>query len=430
MKKLTEINYDGLVGPTHNYAGLAYGDVASMEHAHQESNPKAAALQGLQKMRACLDLGLAQGIFLPHYRPAWFLLQALGFNGDEQKGLEKLATEDEHLFSAVFSASSMWAANAATVTPSTDTIDQRCHLTAANLSRNLHRAIEADFTYQQLQRMFDDTFVTAHPPIPFGTHFSDEGAANHTRLTSKAGERAFHVFVFGKAGEHYPARQSVAASQAIVREHGIDAEVIYLQQHPDAIDAGVFHNDVIAVGNESVYLYHEQAYVDDGVLQDLQEELQLIKISNGQLGLEDAVATYFFNSQLVTLHDQNMALLLPRECEQHARAKALVDELIVADNPITQAIYVDCRQSMHNGGGPACLRLRVQLDEQELATANPAFLVDSKKITELEKWVEKYYRDRLTTDDFLDKQFRETCMNALDELTQLLEISSIYPFQR
>ena len=68
-----EINFDGIVGPSHNYAGLSFGNVASMSHAGQISQPRAAALQGLEKMRANLALGLAQGIFLPHPRPnrAW-----------------------------------------------------------------------------------------------------------------------------------------------------------------------------------------------------------------------------------------------------------------------------------------------------------------------------------------------------------------------
>ncbi len=430
MTKLKEVNFDGLVGPTHHYAGLAYGNIASSENAHAESNPKAAALQGLQKMRLCLEMGLEQGLFLPHYRPAWFLLKALGFNGDEQKALEKLAQENENLFAAAFSASSMWAANSATTTPSLDTDDQRCHFTAANLSSNLHRAIEADFTYQQLQKAFDNDFMTVHPPLPFGMQFSDEGAANHTRLSNRGEENGFHVFVFGKSGKVYPARQSVDASQAIAREHGINTDAIYLQQNPDAVDAGVFHNDVIAVGNEHVYLYHEDAYVDDQALQDLHEHIQLIKISAQQISVTDAVATYLFNSQLVTLPDQSMALILPIESEQNPQAKAVVDALIAEDNPIQHAHYVDCRQSMRNGGGPACLRLRVQLTEQELENTNQSFLLNKKKITELEKWVEKNYRDRLVISDFLDKKYREASMSALDELTQLLEVGSIYPFQR
>ncbi len=437
MKKLIEINFDGLVGPTHHYAGLAYGNVASQENAMKESNPKQAALQGLKKMRLCLKLGLKQGLLLPQYRPALAVLKQLGFHGDEQKILEKLFKEDATLFTAIFSASSMWVANAGTVTPSSDTQDERFHITPANLSGYLHRAIEAEFTHQQFQHVFPNYFFSVHPPLPFGTQFSDEGAANHSRISRQGDENGIHIFVFGKTalGEQkynpkiYAARQSIEASQAIARDHGIKTDVVFLQQHPDAIDAGVFHNDVIAVGNEQVYLYHEKAYVSDQPLLKYQDNVQFIKITEKQISLKDVVTTYLFNSQLVTLPNQTMALILPTECEENPHAKAIVNELIANDNPIQQAHYVHCPQSMHNGGGPACLRLRVPLTEQELESVNPAFLLDEKKITELEKWVEKYYRDRLTHKDFLDKHYRDTCMSALDELTQVLKLGSIYPFQ-
>ncbi|MDX2347040.1 MAG: N-succinylarginine dihydrolase, partial [Legionella sp.] len=34
MTAVYELNLDGLVGPTHHYAGLAYGNTASLAHAN------------------------------------------------------------------------------------------------------------------------------------------------------------------------------------------------------------------------------------------------------------------------------------------------------------------------------------------------------------------------------------------------------------
>jgi succinylarginine dihydrolase len=105
--RLVEINFDGIVGPTHNYAGLSLGNLASKKNAGQTSHPRAAALQGLAKMRANLRLGLTQGILLPHRRP-------------DGEWLATLATDAANagpLWAAATSASAMWAANAATVSP-------------------------------------------------------------------------------------------------------------------------------------------------------------------------------------------------------------------------------------------------------------------------------------------------------------------------
>ena len=43
--------FDGLAGTTHSYAGLSAGNLAAMPHAGQLGNPRAAALEGLAKMR-------------------------------------------------------------------------------------------------------------------------------------------------------------------------------------------------------------------------------------------------------------------------------------------------------------------------------------------------------------------------------------------
>ena len=98
---LQEINFDGIVGPSHNYAGLSFGNLASTKNAGQVSQPRAAALQGIGKMRSNLALGLAQGIFLPHPRPNRAWLADLGTSAE---GAGRL------LAANAMSASAMWAA--------------------------------------------------------------------------------------------------------------------------------------------------------------------------------------------------------------------------------------------------------------------------------------------------------------------------------
>ncbi|EGF31557.1 Succinylarginine dihydrolase, partial [Oxalobacteraceae bacterium IMCC9480] len=60
MLPAREFNFDGLVGPSHNYAGLSFGNVASFNNVKSVSSPKQAALQGLAKMRALAARGFAQ----------------------------------------------------------------------------------------------------------------------------------------------------------------------------------------------------------------------------------------------------------------------------------------------------------------------------------------------------------------------------------
>lgn len=426
-----EVNFDGLVGPTHHYAGLSYGNVASSDNAKTVSNPKQAALQGLAKMRLMVAMGLKQGILLPQPRPPMEILHRLGFIGEEQEVLEKIAKSHPEMFFAFFSGSAMWTANAATITPSADSADQKVHITPANLSGNFHRAIEAEFHYQQFQDIFKGDFFKVHPPLRYGVQFSDEGAANHTRLCANHAMPGVHVYAYGRSAfsqlqhlpSHYPARQTLEASETIARTHTLATPGLFLQQSSRAIDAGVFHNDVIAVGNESVFLCHEYAYQHADAIgqikQTLDFDLKLITVSHDELSLQEAVATYLFNSQLVTLPDRTMALMMPSECEESSRARAVVDRILNGDNPIERAEFIDCRQSMRNGGGPACLRLRVVLTERELQAVNPRYLVDEHKIGLLEAWVNKHYRDRLTASDFLDREFREECKVALEELSSL-----------
>ncbi|KPQ24705.1 MAG: succinylarginine dihydrolase [Halomonas sp. HL-48] len=444
ISNVQEVNFDGLVGPTHNYSGLAVGNVASMSHGGLVSNPKEGALQGLLKMKSLMDAGYAQGVLPPQQRPDIGALRDLGFSGSNREVLARAAKEAPQLLRAVCSASSMWTANAGMMTPSLDATDGRVHFTPANLQSSFHRYLEPQTTGRVLQAIFrDERHFAHHPVLPATPAFADEGAANHTRLCGEYGEPGVHLFVYGrqafggeKEPKRYPARQTLEASQAVARQHGLtEAQTVFAQQHPEAIDAGVFHNDVIAVGNGPVLLYHEMAFLDEeGTLDELRAKMATplipVRVPVEAVSMEDAVASYLFNSQLLSNPDGTMTLVVPGECqEREAVWRTIQDSLLAGNNPISEVIVKDVKQSMRNGGGPACLRLRVVLSETERAALTGRVLLTDALYDELTAWVERHYRDRLAPDDLADPALAEESLTALDELTQLLKIGSVYPFQ-
>ncbi len=445
-----EVNFDGLVGPTHNYAGLSSGNLASTSHRGRVSNPRAAALQGLAKAKALADLGLAQAILPPHPRPDVEALRRFGFSGSDEAVLRAAARQTPALLAACASASSMWVANAATVTPSSDSGDGRVHFTPANLSAKLHRSLEPAQTARILRALFrDEARFAVHPPVPAAQGLGDEGAANHTRFAPRAGARGLHLFVHGHSvfspqgqlPRRFAPRQAREASEAVVRAHGLRADdVVHARQHPEAIDAGVFHNDVISTGNDAVFLCHERAFADSaGVLARLRArfaalhrggELHVVKVPEKRVSLREAVRTYLFNSQLVTLPAGAMLLVAPEECARSRSVRAFLEELIASGRtPLREVRHFDLRESMHNGGGPACLRLRVTLTDEERAAVPPGVFVDDLSHAILVAWVRKHYRERLAPDDLADPHLLEESRRALDELTGLLGLGSIYPFQ-
>ncbi len=438
-----EANFDGLVGPTHHYAGLSFGNEASLRNQHRVSNPKLAALQGLKKMKALADMGLVQGVIPPHERPHLPMLRRLGFNGSDSQILAAAGRQAPDLLSAVSSASAMWVANAATVCPSADALDGRVHFTVANLNNKFHRAIEPDTTEALLAAIFRQRdYFQIHSALPGVARLGDEGAANHNRLAVNHGDAGLQLFVFGHSEAHpgaspqrYPARQTLAASQAVARLNQVDPlRMLAVQQNPAVIDAGVFHNDVIAVTNRQVLLCHERAFVNpQGLYRLLHERVPgftLLEVPERQVSVQDAVNSYLFNSQLVSLPDDGMALILPGEAEQHPAVRGWLEGMEAQGGPVSQLHYFDLRESMANGGGPACLRLRVVLTEAELAAVNPAVLMNDALFQRLNDWVNRWYRDRLTVADLVDPQLLEESRGALDELTRLLDLGPVYPFQQ
>ncbi len=431
-----EYNFDGLIGPTHNYAGLSFGNIASATNKGAASNPREAALQGLAKMRAAMELGLGQGFLPPQDRPHLKTLRALGFSGADREVIDKAGRTDPQLLANCYAASAMWTANAGTVTPSPDTRDGKVHLTAANLAANFHRSIEADTTSRVLAHIFSNKKCFAHhPPLPGAMHFGDEGAANHGRLAETHGAPGVHLFVYGEDGAKFPARQKKRASQAVARNHQLDpAKTVFIQQSTTALDAGAFHNDVVGVANGTVLFLHEQSFADPkaayAAIREAAPFVEIIEAAADKVSLEDCIKSYLFNSQLLTLPGGEMALLLPTEAEENPRVKAFVDDTLSQNNPINRVIYKNVRESMRNGGGPACLRLRVVMSEEEVTAADQQFILDTAKIAKLEGWVNAHYRDRLTPDDLRDPALMEESFAAMEALTDLLSMGAFYDFQQ
>ena len=418
MSALVEINFDGIIGPSHNYAGLSVGNIASSTHAGETAYPREAALQGIAKMQHNLDLGLAQGFFMPLDRPNEAWLGSLATT---------VADAEPQLRAAAFSASSMWAANAATVSPAPDAIDGKCHLTVANLQTMPHRSHEWPGTLAQLKLAFaNDDHFAVHAPVP--SPFGDEGAANHMRLCRGHDAPGIEIFVYGKSGGPFPARQHIEASKAVARKHGLGPDrAIFAQQAEVAIAAGAFHNDVVAVANERVLFTHEQAFEQPdrlyGAIRSAMPDAEIIIVPADRVSLADAIKSYLFNAQLVTLpEDGGMALILPSEARENAAVWRYLTDLVAGNGPIRRLCPVDVRQSMANGGGPACLRLRVVADP---AKVDPRFMATSQKLDEIARTVAEYWPESINPGQLSDPQLIATIREARNRLLDICQLSDL-----
>lgn len=417
MSNLVEINFDGIIGPSHNYAGLSLGNIASATNAGETAYPREAALQGIAKMRHNIDLGLTQGFFMPLDRPNIGWLEALATD---------VESAEPHIRAAAFSASSMWAANAATVSPAPDA-QGKCHLTIANLQTMPHRSHEWPSTLAQLQLAFGNAdHFSVHNPVP--SPFGDEGAANHMRLCAGHDKAGVEIFVYGKAGGPFPARQHLEASKAVARKHGLNPEhIIFAQQSETAITAGAFHNDVVAVANERVLFTHELAFEEPDTLYDeirsKLPESEIILVPANKVSLADAIKSYLFNAQLVSLPNKGgMALILPTEARENAAVWGYLQDLVAGNGPIRTLCPVDVRQSMANGGGPACLRLRVVADP---ATVDQRFLATTEKLTLIEEVVTQYWPESTTANQLSHPEFADAVQEARAQLLAACSLSEL-----
>lgn len=439
-----EWQFDGIVGPTHNYAGLAQGNLASSYNKGNVSNPRAAALQGLEKMRFVRDLGMPQAFLPPHYRPHLPELRRLGFSGNNAEIIHKAYKNAPALLASAYSSSFMWAANAATVTSYVDSADGKLHLTTANLCSHYHRAIEADFQFKLLKTIFHNKnlFSVNNYLIPC-TEFGDEGAANHAVINKNFDKNGFHIFVYGKSHQmtsnlpkKHIARQNYAASVSIARLHGIALErCLFLQQSPEAIDAGVFHNDVIAMNTTSRMIVHEQAYIsaDQKRLRDFfrsYPEFSLYEVTSSDLTVEEAVSTYLFNSQMLMLPTGRFVLVAPTECDNNKRVAATINKL-TSEGMLDGVHYIDVHQSMKNGGGPACLRLKMVMSSEQSCAMHQGIVLTDAKYTKMKEWINTHYRDRLSFDDFSDPNLIKELDVAYSALETILDMPGLYdPFRQ
>lgn len=431
---VVETQWDAVIGPTHHYAGLSHGNVASARSAQQVSHPKQAALQGLDKMRLVASLGVPQYVLPPQPRPNMDVLAGFGFAGSVAEQL-KAAAEYPKLLSAAYSASSMWSANMATVAPAVDAPSGRLQFTPANLVSTLHRPQEAAWNHALLRYVWDGA-AEVHAPLLACAPMADEGAANHMRLCGAHGDVGVHIFVYGRAEgcdvapKKFPARQTLASCEALARLHGLDlTKVVMVQQHPDAIDAGVFHNDVIAMSNQNVLIYHEKAFVDtQGFLAAVRSALApvpllALEIKEADLSLADAVSSYFFNSQLLTLPDGSMAVIAPKECEENHAAYQAFSRLVQSeDNPIVALHFPNVRESMKNGGGPACLRLRVAGDEANFPERVQRLRWNEALDARLRTVIAQHYPEEVTIQDLTSEDFMMQVLQAQRSIMDVLNI--------
>ncbi len=436
-----EVNFDGLIGPTHNYSGLSDGNNASKKNYSSPSNPKNAALQGLKKAETIINCGLKQGFFLPHERPFIPGLKRLGFNGTNEEILLSAFKHSKILLSNFSSASSMWAANAATISPSPDTQDNKIHLTPANLNTMFHRSIETEFTHQQCKIIFPTESFVIHEPSFSISGYGDEGAANHLRISKSHNEKGFEVFVYGESGfKNYKSsvkRQALEISRSIAFNHKLDMEnTFFLQQNHQAVEEGSFHNDIVSLSNENILIAHEKAFQNKDdlnkmlkILESKIDNFQYIEISNSEIPLKDIINSYLLNSQLITNGDNEMQLILPEEVKGYENCMSWLDKLKqISDVKLFD--FVDIRQSMMNGGGPACLRLKVILNDEELESLNQNFLMNNDRLESIKSLIEREYRDMLYPDDLKDPNLLDESRRVLDELTQIFGTGSIYEFQK
>lgn len=414
---LTEINFDGIIGPTHNYAGLSQGNIASATHAGDASQPRAAALQGIDKMRHNLALELPQGFFMPLDRPDAPWLETLGTTPD---------AAEPHLRAQAWSASSMWAANAATVSPAPDSADGKCHLTVANLVTMPHRSHEWPGTLAQLRLAFADPAFAVHAPVP--APFGDEGAANHMRLCSGHDGQGVEIFVYGVGGGRFPARQHLDASKAIARHHRLDpARTLFIRQADIAIQGGAFHNDVVAVANEHVLFTHETAFEDrEGAHAEIRAafpEVEIVEVPASAVSLPDAIKSYLFNAQLVSLPGGGgMGLVLPTEARETPSVWNWLEAHVAGNGPIRRLLPVNVRQSMANGGGPACLRLRVVADP---ATVDPRFIADESKLDRVADVVTEHWPEAIAPGDLASAALLADVRRARAALLDTLDLSEL-----
>lgn len=442
-----QVEFNGLPGPTHNYAGLSPGNIASSDHQGSTSNPREAFLQCLEKARYIQGQGAVSAVLPPNSRPNLKFLRDLGFTGSDEEVITQAAEQAPKQFKQAMSSASMWVANAATIAPSLDTQDETLRILPANLAYNLHRQLEGTDTTAILRAVFREGIqqgiIEVLDPLPNHESLGDEGAANHMRFTPDFNSEGLHTFVYGKSATtkdqlEFPARQTLEASQAAARRLKLRTDLVrFYQQNPAAINAGVFHNDVIANNNLWFFMLDKLAFANpEQVIGDvrgfLKGKLHTVMSTARDMYAKEVVDSYVFNSQIINT-PTGMVLIAPTQARDNVWVKRFLDLKILADgSPIVRIEYLDTTQSMKNGGGPACLRLRIVMspDELEATSSSTKIFLDDATYQSLREIGQTHYRDELKPDDLRDPNLITEAQTALDRITQTLQLGSIYDFQK
>jgi succinylarginine dihydrolase len=446
-----EINIDGMIGPSHHFGGLGVENKASELNRAQTSHPRNAALQGLAKMELLDSYGIPQFYLPPPARPAWGWLESLGFSGSKASVLRDCYQEYPILLSAAFSSAFMWTANAASVSCGSDTRSGRAKIKLANLNANLHRSIEEAERLPQLETMFKAVAgVDVLRGLSSSRPLSDEGAANLMRFCTRAGSRGVYAFVYGSeqggsddAAGHFQVgagtrrrqpRQTRMASALLARSLDLEpADCFLMQQTSAAIDAGVFHNDVIATSHENVLVYHESAFhnseesvavIQKRFFEKTGQELETHLVASSDLRLDEAVDTYLFNSQICTDSQGQWRMFVPENCSQSTAVQTVLDRLRSQIPRLRTIDYCPLAESMRNGGGPACLRLRVSLTPAQIDQIPGSMRINSSTLSQLRKLVETEYPEKVEPSDFANPDFAGQCERISLQIARLWHANS------
>ena len=99
-----------------------------------------------------------------------------------------------------------------------------------------------------------------------------------------------------------------------------------------------------------------------------------------------------------------------------------IERHIAGNGPIRRVEIVDVRQSMANGGGPACLRLRVVADP---ATIDPRLLVDDARLDRMADVVRRHWPAEIANDDLQAPALVRDIEAARNALLKELDLSEL-----
>ena len=370
---LKQVFIDTIPGPTNHFGGHAVGNIASMNSKNNILNPQKAALEWLEKVKKVAMIGGNQFVLPPQRRP--------------------LTHKKKTLTQSDISSSFIWMANAGLFIPRIDTQLENNQFIPANMKQSEHRNIEHPFHQYWLKKILKYSKCNFHKILDI----NDEGSANSIRLWHKKNQCGVNIFVYGKPNARYPIRQSKSSCEKIINITK-PRHYILLEQTKEAIDAGVFHNDVIAFGFKNTIICHEKAFSNQKqelkklkkiFTNSLNAPLNIVEIANNSLSLNAAVKTYLFNSQVIEINNK-FELICPIEVKENPNSYKITEKW-VTNGLFNKVHFVNIKSSLKNGGGPACLRLCLYLNDNEVKKIPTKFKLDKTKYKKISKIILEHY---------------------------------------